>query len=162
MGLDSLLSYETGDRCGDLVLGKCVGQGGMAKVFLAENPATGSRYAVKVMLGLSAEGTLRFRREGQAQAAAAAHRNVLQVHDLVEDPRGPYLVLEYASGGDLQQRLEQDPLAPNAARSANSALRAESRTRSRLATFAQAISSTSPVMPIRSQIPRETSPRSAS
>ncbi len=107
------MAFRVGDRCGRLVLTKPLGRGGMAEVFLAEDLETGGRYAVKTVIGGSdRELQLRFRREAEAQASADAHPNVLKIHSWHEDPRGSYVVMEYAAGGDLKDRLRAGALAP--------------------------------------------------
>lgn len=106
------MSFQAGARCGRLVIQKRLGAGGMAEVYLAEDPATGAHYAVKLMAQPSAELALRFQREAEAQAKADAHPNVLKIHAWQQTPEGMCLIMEYASGGDLQQRLANGPLAP--------------------------------------------------
>ncbi len=111
------MSYRLGDRCGRLLLRDSLGKGGMAEVFLAEDPKTGGRYAVKTVLPVrDPELLLRFRREAQAQASVDAHPNVLKIHSWHDDPRGSYVVMEYAAGGDLTDCLRQrGRLSPEAA-----------------------------------------------
>ncbi|MGE0711603.1 MAG: serine/threonine-protein kinase [Planctomycetota bacterium] len=102
---------------GELALIEELGRGGMGRVFLAEDRRTGARYALKVLL--EAEGgdvnLERFRREGIAQAAADRHPHVLRVHATGKVQAHPYLVMSYASGGTLQDRLRAAPLPPEEA-----------------------------------------------
>jgi serine/threonine-protein kinase len=51
----------------------------------------------------------RFRREAQA-LAGLAHENVMRVYDYGEDEAGPFMALEWLSGGTLEDRLTQRPL----------------------------------------------------
>ena len=53
----------------------------------------------------------RFRREAQA-LAALTHENVMRVYDYGEDEAGPFMALEWLSGGTLEDRLRQGPLPP--------------------------------------------------
>jgi formylglycine-generating enzyme required for sulfatase activity len=83
----------------------------MGVVFLGEDPSTGAQYAVKAMsLAASDLAVERFRREGQAQAAVDDHPNVLRVRSTGEAFGCLYLVLDLATGGDLEQRLRRGPL----------------------------------------------------
>ncbi|MGE0713387.1 MAG: bifunctional serine/threonine-protein kinase/formylglycine-generating enzyme family protein [Planctomycetota bacterium] len=109
-------AWEPGARVGELVLLEKLGQGGMGTVFLAEHPATGTRYAVKVLArDATARALARFEREGVAQAAADLHPNVLRVHSAGRLGERPYLVMAFAAGGSLAARLERGPLEPSAA-----------------------------------------------
>jgi hypothetical protein len=83
----------------------------MGAVFLAEHTATGGRYALKGILDASdPELVQRFLREGEAQAAVDDHPNVLRVHACDRHQGLPYLVMEVAEGGSLEDRLKQGPL----------------------------------------------------
>jgi serine/threonine-protein kinase len=109
--------WAPGGQIGQLRLLKVLGAGGMGQVFLAQDAATGARYAVKTLFGQAdADERARFLREGEAQARVDGHRNVVRVHSAGEAGGRPYLVLEAASGGDLKQRLDQAPLSPEDAR----------------------------------------------
>jgi hypothetical protein len=111
------MRLRVGDRCGRFVLKKSLGRGGMAEVFLAEDTDTGGRYALKTVLDQSdAVLLLRFRREAEAQASADAHPNVLKIHSWHDDPRGSYVVMEYAQRGDLEERLRAGAMNPEEAR----------------------------------------------
>ncbi|MBL4845771.1 MAG: serine/threonine protein kinase [Planctomycetes bacterium] len=104
-----------GLRVGD-VLGSCrliaaLGSGGMGEVFLAQDAHTGRRYALKMLTALDPESVQRFQREAEAQAAADAHPNVLRVISHHLSAQGAYLLLEFASGGDLKARVKQAHLS---------------------------------------------------
>src|SRR5690242_16088329 len=103
--------FAVGSRLGDAVITRLLGQGGMGATYLLEDPETGARSALKVMLGSEDPLALeRFVREGQAQAAAAGHENVLRVRSAGVHGGRPYLILEYAGGGSLADRLREGPL----------------------------------------------------
>ena len=80
-----------------------LGKGAMASVWLAEDTELGRRVAVK-LLRPDADRE-RFRREARA-VAALAHPNVCRLYDFGEAAgEGPFMVLEYLSGGSLDDRL---------------------------------------------------------
>tara|TARA_R110002072_G_scaffold218634_1_gene376410 strand:+ start:962 stop:3106 length:2145 start_codon:yes stop_codon:yes gene_type:complete len=111
------MSWDPGAQVdGYRILGQ-LGAGGMGVVYRAQDLETGGTYALKT-LPRSAEPELveRFRREGQAQARADAHPNVVRIHSSGTALGCHYLVMDLASGGDLSERLRQGPLPPERAR----------------------------------------------
>jgi tetratricopeptide (TPR) repeat protein len=85
----------------------------MAEVYLAYHPALQREVAIKVMLAhLSQDASfvLRFEREAQA-VARLRHAHIVQVYDFGLRRGQPYMVMEYVSGGSLNQRLAHGPLA---------------------------------------------------
>jgi serine/threonine protein kinase len=96
-------------------LGECVGTGGFAAVFRADDERLHRQVAVKVLdvLGWAREDQIdeclaRFRSEARA-AARIEHPSVVTIHDMgVLEPEGvPYIVMELLRGHDLEQELEQ-------------------------------------------------------
>jgi eukaryotic-like serine/threonine-protein kinase len=92
---------------GDVIAGRYrllepLGYGAMSSVWLAEDTELQRRVAVKV-LGPTADRA-RFEREARA-AAALSHPNICQLYDYGEEDGKPYMVLEYLSGGTLEERL---------------------------------------------------------
>jgi hypothetical protein len=88
-----------------------LGQGGMAKVYLARDGLLGRDVALKVMREEYAEDgefVERFEREARA-AASLSHPNVVQIHDrgCSEDGRY-YIVMEYVPGGTLKERVRAE------------------------------------------------------
>src|SRR3954454_7140477 len=97
---------------GDLIAGRyrlleTLGRGAMSAVWLAEDEELGRRVAVKT-LAPSADRA-RFEREARA-AAALSHPNICSVYDYGEAEGRPFMVLEYLSGGSLEERLRGGPL----------------------------------------------------
>jgi serine/threonine-protein kinase len=84
-----------------------LGRGAMSAVWLAEDEELGRRVAVK-MLAPSADRD-RFAREARA-VAALSHPNICAVYDYGEADGRPFMVLEYLSGGSLEERLQGRPL----------------------------------------------------
>jgi serine/threonine-protein kinase len=86
-----------------------LGTGASAHVYVADDVKLRRRVAVKVLHpALAQDETFlrRFRAEAQS-AAALRHPHVLQVFDWGEDEDGPWLVLEYLSGGSLRDLLDR-------------------------------------------------------
>jgi hypothetical protein len=97
-----------------------LGQGGMASVYLAREPALRRLVAVKVLspqLAADPHSRARFEREAQA-VAGLSHPNVLGIYGLGELGDGtPYFVMQYVGGKSLAARLEEEgPLDPDEAR----------------------------------------------
>lgn len=101
----------------NLLLVREIGAGGMARVFLAREPALKRLVAVKVMAGGLAknlEARARFEREAQA-VAALSHPNIVAVHSVGELADGtPYFVMQYVSGRSLAARVEEQGTLPAA------------------------------------------------
>jgi eukaryotic-like serine/threonine-protein kinase len=104
-------------RIGRYELKAKLGQGTLGQVLLAEDSVLAREVAIKVLrpdLSLSADAkreiTERLKREARA-AAALAHPNVCELHDMGEDPQfGLYWVLEYVRGPSLRSLLDRDAL----------------------------------------------------
>jgi serine/threonine-protein kinase len=90
-----------------------IGEGGMGTVYLAEEPATGRRVAVKVLLaGVAHDDMYRSRFERESRYAAALdHPNIVPVHEVGELDGSPYIVMDYVPGADLHAEIsERGPL----------------------------------------------------
>ncbi|MCE9528743.1 MAG: protein kinase, partial [Planctomycetales bacterium] len=86
---------------------KILGQGGFGVVLKAFDEKLHRHVAIKMMnprLAATSPPRKRFLREARA-AAAIRHENIVQVYSVEEQPL-PYLVMEYISGGTLQQKLD--------------------------------------------------------
>jgi eukaryotic-like serine/threonine-protein kinase len=79
-----------------------LGGGGMSEVWLAEDTQLGRRVALK-LLGRDADAA-RFEREAHA-VAALADPNICRLYDYGEEAGRPFMVLEFLSGGTLEERL---------------------------------------------------------
>jgi hypothetical protein len=99
-----------GSRIGGYLLGECIGQGGMARVYRAEHEALQRQVALKVLLDGSggADGQERFLREARI-AAAIKHPNVVNIFDVGVDRGTPYLVMELLEGVDLDAFMAGKP-----------------------------------------------------
>jgi serine/threonine protein kinase len=97
-----------GSRFGAYVVGACIGQGGMARVYRAEHEGLQRQVALKVLsdgLGKDSDGHERFLREARI-AAAIKHPNVVNIFDVGVHHGTPYLVMELLEGTDLDAYVE--------------------------------------------------------
>lgn len=87
-----------------------LGEGGMGAVWAAQHQVTKKRVALKVLKeGFAKDESVhrRFLREARA-ASAVQHPNVVQIHDVLDDPIGPIMVMDLLSGEDLCDRIHRD------------------------------------------------------
>jgi len=102
-------ALPAGFEFGAYVIGACIGQGGMARVYRAEHRALRKPVALKVMDGAllqRPDWRRRFLREGQS-AAAVKHPNVVDITDVGVWQGQPYLVMEFLEGEDLERYLSR-------------------------------------------------------
>jgi uncharacterized protein YjdB len=92
---------------------RLLGQGGMAAVYLAEEPRLARHVAIKVLSpGLTTDPAMVARFEQEARTTAQLrHPNIVAVHDFGEGEGLYYFVLEYVAGRTLAQ-LMKDFAAP--------------------------------------------------
>jgi serine/threonine-protein kinase len=92
---------------------KCLGEGGMGAVYLAEHVRMHKQFAVKLLhpeMGRLAEAVFRFQREAVA-AGRVDHEHLVTATDFGELPDGSmYLVLEYVPGKSLGALLAEGPV----------------------------------------------------
>jgi eukaryotic-like serine/threonine-protein kinase len=92
---------------GGYVIRACIGRGGMARVYRAEQAALQRPVALKVLdrwVLEQPQGSQRFLREARA-AAAIKHPNVVDILDVGVWQERPYIVMELLSGTDLETHL---------------------------------------------------------
>jgi eukaryotic-like serine/threonine-protein kinase len=87
-----------------------LGDGAMAKVFLARDGELNRLVAVKVLdEQLAADESFRARFSREARVAAGlSHPNVVTVFDVGEADGQPYIVMEYVEGRTLDDRLREE------------------------------------------------------
>ncbi len=92
-----------------------VGQGGMARVLLAEDADLHRPVALKILSGRYAGDAAfveRFTREARA-VAALNHPNIVQIYDRGTVNGQPYIAMEYVEGETLKHLISRDaPLPP--------------------------------------------------
>jgi hypothetical protein len=88
-------------------------RGGMGVVYRARDLTLDREVAIKMLSfdRITRDETARFLVEAKA-LGALHHPHVIQVHGAGEHFGQPYLVLEYAAGGSLQDRLDRGPFPP--------------------------------------------------
>src|SRR5947209_2372389 len=91
-------------------LDELLGRGGMSEVWCATDIELGRRVALK-LLAPNADNA-RFEREARA-VASLGHPNITQLYDYGESDGRPYMVLEYLSGGTLEDRLRAGTPLPD-------------------------------------------------
>ena len=102
-----------GQTLGQYQIIEQIGQGGMATVYKAYQPALDRYVAVKVLPAYFAHEpgfAERFTREAQA-IAQLDHPNILPIHDFGKHDNISYIVMKYVPAGSLKDKLGQ-PLSP--------------------------------------------------
>jgi tRNA A-37 threonylcarbamoyl transferase component Bud32 len=96
-----------------------IGRGGMATVYLANDPNFGREVAIKILpheLMHDPSFRARFQREART-IATLEHPAIVPVYDFGEENGQPFLVMRYLSGGSLVARIRAGPMpAEEAAR----------------------------------------------
>ncbi len=88
---------------------KVLGEGGMGKVFLAEDPALQRSVALKVMkpsLARNLNSRKRFLQEARA-AAAIEHDNIIHIYQVSEDRGVPFVAMPLLKGASLEDLLRR-------------------------------------------------------
>ncbi len=99
-------------QLGSYELIRRLGEGGMARVYLARDVRLGREVALKVLEPQLAERPgfrERFLREARV-AASLDHPHIVPLYDFGESDSLLYLVMPYVSGGSLQDILKRAPL----------------------------------------------------
>jgi serine/threonine protein kinase len=89
-----------------------IGKGGMGVVYKAEDTKLKRTVAVKFLpseLSDDSEAGERFLREAQA-AAALSHPHICTTHEINDEEKPPFIVMEYVEGQSLKQKIKQNPL----------------------------------------------------
>jgi serine/threonine protein kinase len=99
-----------GSTFGVYVVGQCIGEGGMARVYQAEHAGLRRQVALKVLsngFAQDPEGRERFVREAR-MAAAIKHPNVVNIFDVGVHQDIPFLVMELLEGTDLETLIQDN------------------------------------------------------
>ncbi|MDJ0754684.1 MAG: protein kinase [Ardenticatenaceae bacterium] len=90
-----------------------IAHGGMATVFLADDPHMNREVALKVLpVEYSQQRNFRDRFNQEAKTITSLeHPAIVPVYDFGESDGVPYLVMRYMSGGSLAQRIKYGPLS---------------------------------------------------
>lgn len=94
-------------------MGELLGKGGFARVFKALDLQTGQQLAVKEIQKdlLSKTELPKILNEGKV-LAALTHPNIVQFHELIQDKKQIYFVMEYISGGSLYHIMKRFGVFP--------------------------------------------------
>jgi len=87
---------------------RVLGEGGMSRVYLGEDPTTHQQVAIKELLpnlAHSKDLRERFRREAQIMAKLD-HPNIVKLLKFEETATSFYLIMEYVDGMDLEQHIK--------------------------------------------------------
>jgi serine/threonine protein kinase len=86
-----------------------LGEGGMGKIYLAQDTKLKRQVAVKFLpehLTKDKENVERFEREAEA-AAALNHPNIVTIHDVIEENGHLCIVMEYIEGKSLRDVINE-------------------------------------------------------
>ncbi|HUG34808.1 MAG TPA: transporter substrate-binding domain-containing protein [Anaerolineales bacterium] len=101
----------SGKSLGQYQIIKPIGQGGMARIYLAYQPSIKREVAVKVLASTLQENESfmnRFSREVEL-IAQLQHPQIVPVYDYGEQDGETYIVMAYLRGGTLADRIQQNP-----------------------------------------------------
>jgi serine/threonine protein kinase len=92
-----------------------LGEGGMCAVYRGRPAGGGDERALKVLTDRSEHAVERFAREARL-LERLDHPNVVQVHELHDEARPPWLVMDLLTGRDLEERMHAEgPMDPERA-----------------------------------------------
>ena len=101
-----------GKNVGNFEIKEIIGRGGMGTVYLAHDTRLKRSVAVKSIpaeLQASSTARTRFRREAEL-LASLNHPNIAVIHEIVEEEKSGYLILEYIPGETLAERIAREPM----------------------------------------------------
>ncbi|HFM1761560.1 TPA: protein kinase, partial [Escherichia coli] len=94
----------------EYLVSKFLGQGGMGNVFLIEDKMNDSRFALKTLqYYIPDDNNHRSLINEWEKARKIFHKNTIRYygfHDGLSEPKTPYLLMEYANSGSLEQFLK--------------------------------------------------------
>jgi predicted Ser/Thr protein kinase len=92
-----------------------IGKGGMGEIYRATDSTLGRAVAVKMLAARFAEDDSvreRFTREALSAARLSGDPSIVTIYDIGEWDDRPYIVMEYMSGGSLEQKLRAEGPQP--------------------------------------------------
>src|SRR2546423_3145222 len=92
-----------------------IGHGGMGEIFRATDESLGRAVAIKILAERFAEDDAvrrRFTREALAAARLSGEPNTVTIFDVGEWNERPFIVMEYLSGGTLDDLIARDGAQP--------------------------------------------------
>ena len=107
------VGIPAGDKIGKYEVLRRLAIGGQAIVYQCKDPMLDRLVAVKQIsthLAEDANFLARFRKEAQVLARVGSTQPaVVTIHELIEDPRGLFIVMEFVEGPSLEQVLADNP-----------------------------------------------------
>lgn len=106
----SVTPVRSFERLGPYRLLRLLGEGGMARIYLAEHEKISRICAIKRLHADHLEDRItvaRFLAEARA-VSDISHSNLVAVYDVVEEPNEIYIVMEYLDGVDVAQVLRDE------------------------------------------------------
>jgi hypothetical protein len=97
---------------------RLLAHGGMGEIYLATDATLGREVAVKVLaeqFALDEGFRARFTREALAAARVSSEPNTVTIYDVGEWNGRPYIVMEYAPGGTVADRMATGTVSPSTA-----------------------------------------------
>ncbi|MHC4434439.1 MAG: protein kinase domain-containing protein, partial [Planctomycetota bacterium] len=107
---EAVESDLVGQTVGNFEITEMIGRGGMGVVYLASDTKLKRSVAIKTLPAKLAGDTtahMRFRREAEL-LASLNHPNIAVIHEIVEEDKSGYLVLEYVPGETLAERITRE------------------------------------------------------
>ncbi len=101
MPADSSEAWSPPTRFDGFELKSLIGQGGMGRVYLAQEELLDRPVAIKFVLSASPQARERFLTEARA-VARLAHANIVAIHRIGEVDGQPYVAYEYVAGRNLE------------------------------------------------------------
>lgn len=103
-------SLKIGDTVERYVVEAILGTGGVATVYLVRHRQLDSLYALKFLHLDHPKLRDRMLQEGKLQATLR-HPNIVSVHDVLDIDGAPALLMEYISGGSLEEMIDYEEIS---------------------------------------------------
>src|SRR5262249_54555770 len=110
---DDVTDLAIGQAVSHYKILKSLGEGGMGKVYLAQDNLLNRRVAIKLLptlLSYDKQFRARFIREAQL-ASALDHPNICTIHEVGESTGRYFIVMQYVEGKTLKQGIGNRPLS---------------------------------------------------
>src|SRR3989442_934563 len=105
--------FRPGQTLGHYEIRSALGEGGMGKVYLAEDTKLKRKVALKVLTAVhrgDEQARRRLLREAQA-AAALDHSNICAIYEVDEESDPSYIAMQYIEGETLEARIARERLS---------------------------------------------------